>query len=111
MSTESYTHGALALMDKHAASLRPAYALTPDEQTLMLARGDFKFPDPVPYVPPRKRSYGKPEAEAAFKEWLDTPEIERYRGLASGLARKHGAVIMHVQNKITKWKCKKENQT
>ena len=104
---DSYRRGALSLMDKHADAIRPAYALTPDERTLMLARGDLKMPEPLP--PPKPKKVGNtPEARAAFAAWLAVPVADRYRGMLSNLARKHGAEVSCVFTLLRRWK--KDNQ-
>ena len=105
---ESYRRGALAIMEKDASKRRPVYAISADDLALNVARGLVKLAEPIPYVPPRKKGDGSPESKAAFKEWLDVPESDRYKGLGTAIARKHGAVPQHVLNRISRWK--KENK-
>ena len=104
-ATESWTTGALKLMDKHATK-PPVYGLTEWERKRYENAGLITPPEPVPEKPKRVFDNSK-ETRLAFGEWLALPENERYRGLPTALARKHGAKIQNVLNRITRWK--KEN--
>lgn len=102
---EDYRHGALALMDKHSVK-PPVYGLTEWERKRYENAGLITPPDPVP-VPPKRQWDRSVETQKAFDEWFLTPPAQRYRGLATALARKHGAKVSNVMNRITRWK--KEN--
>ena len=105
MSTD-YTRGSLAIMDNHPPTQQECrvVGLTPKERAFLDACGSI-----IPPIPQRliRKSVGvppTPEAQAAFSEWLATPEADRPRGLISHLARKHAAVIHQVHNLVTRHK-------
>jgi len=105
-----YTKGCLDIMDNHLPEqpLRRGYGLTKAERAFLDGCGAIIPPIPRRIVRKTAGNPPTPEAQAAFAAWVALPEAERFHGIISHLAKKHGAIIHQVHNLCTRHKNKEK---